>query len=291
MTAVVLSGKEVANQIKDEIKGAINCYGFDIRLTVIQVGDDSASNTYIRNKEKACEYVGIKSNVIKLPEHTDQNTIMGIIKALNKSDDVTGIMVQLPLPKGLDEREILNCIDPRKDVDGLGVHNAGEILLSGKNVNPLLASCTPRGIMSILDYYNIDVDGKECVVVGRSNIVGKPMALMLLNRNGTVTVCHSNTKNLKKICKRADILVCAIGVPKFFTKEYVKDGAVVIDVGIHRMDSGGLCGDVAFDDVKETAGYITPVPGGVGLTTVATLADNCLRAHLDNSVDVKCKKR
>ena len=275
----LLSGKEVAAQVKDGLRDIVNIKkeeGKSFKLCVIQVGDDPASSVYVRNKEKACEYIGIESKVFKLDESADYYDVMALIHILNHDISVNGILVQLPLPKHLDENEILSLIDPAKDVDGFHQNNVGNLFLG----NDTIVSCTPQGIMDILRHYDIDVAGKECVVVGRSNIVGKPMAMLLLKENGTVTICHSKTKNLKEICKRADILVCAIGKPKFFNEDYVKDGAVVIDVGIHRMDNGKLCGDVDFDAVKDIVDAITPVPNGVGQTTVSSLMYNVVSAAL-----------
>lgn len=273
----LLNGKVLSDIVKDELKTVVTnmkkC-GQIVRLAVIQVGSDSASSVYINNKKKACEYIGIDSVVYNLSEFIDQDTLIDMIEHLNKDEFVNGILVQLPLPKHLNEKEILSKIHPSKDVDGFHEYNVGNLVLGNQGI----VSCTPSGIMKILQHYNIEVAGKECVVVGRSNIVGKPMALLLLRNDGTVTVCHSKTKNLKEICKRADILVCAIGKPKFFNKDYIKDGAVVIDVGIHRQENGKLCGDVDFEDVKDIVSSITPVPNGVGSMTVAMLMDNCVKA-------------
>ena len=275
----LLSGRAVADQVKDDLRDIVDIKkeeGNLFKLCVIQVGDDEASSVYVRNKEKACAYIGIESEVFKLDESADYYEVMALIHRLNHDTSVNGILVQLPLPKHLNENEILSLINPAKDVDGFHQYNVGDLFLG----NDTIVSCTPQGIMDILRYYDIDVAGKECVVVGRSNIVGKPMAMLLLNADATVTVCHSKTKNLKEVCKRADILVCAIGKPKFFNEDYVKDGAVVIDVGIHRMDNGKLCGDVDFDAVKDIVGAITPVPNGVGQTTVSSLMYNVVSAAL-----------
>lgn len=273
----ILNGKElsdiVLNNVRDDIV-QMNNMGETVCLAVIHVGNDKASSVYVNNKRKACERVGIEFNMYDFPDDIDQDTIMDLIYTLNYDDHVNGIMVQLPLPPHLDSQAIISAIFPAKDVDGFTKMNAGATFLGYKS----LISCTPLGIMKILQHYNIDIAGKECVVVGRSNIVGKPMAMLLLQSDGTVTVCHSKTKNLKEICKRADILVCAIGKPKFFNKEYVKEGAVVIDVGIHRQDNSKLCGDVDFDDVKDIVSAITPVPNGVGAMTVAMLMNNCVEA-------------
>lgn len=273
----LLNGKVVADQIKDNLKDVVSemkAEGKSLKLCVIQVGDDPASSVYVGNKQKACQYIGIESDVIKLEDTVDEKDVIDIICELNDDDSVNGILVQLPLPEHFDERRILTSISPEKDVDGFHPINVGNMHLGNETFIP----CTPLGILHILDYYDIDIAGKECVVVGRSNIVGKPMAMLLLKDNGTVTICHSKTKNLKEICKRADILVCAIGKPKFFNEEYVKNGAVVIDVGIHRMDNGKLCGDVDFDAVKDIVSAITPVPGGTGPVTVTTLMDNLVLA-------------
>lgn len=274
----LLSGKEVASIIKDELRDVVRdmreVYGKRVHLAVIQVGNDSASDVYVKNKIKACEYIGIDSGVMRLPEDVSQKEILGIIDELNRDDSINGILVQLPLPKHLDVETIISAISPAKDVDGFTKVNAGAAFLGYKS----LVSCTPLGVVKILQHYNIDIAGKECVVVGRSNIVGKPMAMLLLQNDGTVTMCHSKTKNLKEVCKRADILVCAIGKPKFFNREYVKEGAVVIDVGIHRQENGKLCGDVDFDDVKGVVSAITPVPGGVGAMTISMLMNNCIEA-------------
>jgi methylenetetrahydrofolate dehydrogenase (NADP+)/methenyltetrahydrofolate cyclohydrolase len=225
-------------------------------------------------KEKACAYVGIESLVYHFSENSSQDSLIKFIEELNNNKTVNGILVQLPLPKHFDTQYILSRISHTKDVDGFTEINTGSMFLGNKS----LISCTPLGVLKILQHYNIDIAGKECVVVGRSNIVGKPMSMLLLQNDGTVTMCHSKTKNLKDICKRADILVCAIGKPKFFNKEYIKDGAVVIDVGIHRQENGKLCGDVDFDNVKDIVSAITPVPGGVGAMTVAMLMNNCIEA-------------
>lgn len=275
----LLNGKVIADQVKDNLRDIVakmKAKDKAFKLCVIQVGNDAASSVYVRNKEKACEYIGIESNIVKLEETVNEEELIDLICKLNEDDSVNGILVQLPLPKHINEQFILSKISPAKDVDGFHPYNVGNLFLG----NETLVSCTPQGIMSILHYYGIDVYGKECVVVGRSNIVGKPMAMLLLESNGTVTVCHSKTKNLKEICKRADILVCAIGKPKFFNEEYVKNGAVVIDVGIHRMDNGKLCGDVDFDSVKDIVSAITPVPNGVGPMTVAMLMDNVVQSAM-----------
>ena len=273
----ILNGKELASIVKDDLKNQVEdmeANGQHVCLAVIQVGHDPASSTYIRQKEKACEYVGIESLVYHFSENASQDSVINFIEELNNNKTVNGILVQLPLPKHLDTQAIISAISPAKDVDGFTKMNAGAAFLGHKS----LISCTPLGVLKLLQYYNIDITGKECVVVGRSNIVGKPMAMLLLQNDGTVTICHSKTKDLKEVCKRADILVCAIGKPKFFNREYIKDDAVVIDVGIHRMENGKLCGDVDFDDVKDIVSAITPVPNGVGAMTVAMLMNNCVEA-------------
>lgn len=273
----LLNGKELASIIKDGLKNVVadmNSRGENVCLAVIQVGDDPASSTYIKQKEKACEYIGIESQVLHFDEDVEQDVLIHCIETMNQHSAINGILVQLPLPKHINTQEVISAISPAKDVDGFTKMNVGAAFLGDKS----LISCTPLGVLKILQHYNIDIEGKECVVVGRSNIVGKPMAMLLLQHNGTVTACHSKTQNLKDVCKRADILVCAIGKPKFFNKEYIKDGAVVIDVGIHRQENGRLCGDVDFDDVKDIVSAITPVPGGVGPMTVAMLMHNCVEA-------------
>ena len=272
----LLSGKELSNKIKDEMRAEVQqmrAKNQSVSLAVIQVGEDPASSVYVKNKEKACEHVGIESKLIKLPESTTENILIDIIQELNNIDEVNGILVQLPLPSHINEHKIVQTISPGKDVDGFHENNVGKLVLGENTFSP----CTANGIIKLLLCNNIDIAGKKCVVVGRSNIVGKPTATMLLQLNGTVTICHSKTKNLKEICKNADILVCAIGKPKFFNKDYIGDGAVVIDVGIHRTEDG-LCGDVDFDAVKDFVSAITPVPGGVGAMTVAMLMHNCVQA-------------
>ena len=275
--AQIIDGKVIAAQIKDELKETVAKYkeeGIEITLAVIQVGADPASSVYVNNKKKACEYIGIQSLAYELPEETTEVELLKIIHELNDRKDVNGILVQLPLPKHIDEDLVIKTIDPKKDVDGFHPQSVGALSIG----QPGFVSCTPAGIIQLLKRSNVDIEGKECVVVGRSNIVGKPMALLLLRENGTVTIAHSRTKSLKEVCKRADILVAAIGKPKFFTKEYVKDGAVIIDVGIHRMENKKLCGDVDFDDVIDIVSAITPVPGGVGPMTIAMLMNNCVES-------------
>ena len=275
--AQIIDGKVIAGQIKDELKIQVAAYkaaGVEITLAVIQVGSDPASSVYVNNKKKACEYIGIKSLAYELGEETTQEELLKIICELNDRDDVNGILVQLPIPKHIDEDLVIKSINPKKDVDGFHPESVGALCIG----QPGFVSCTPAGIIQLLKRSKVDIEGKECVVIGRSNIVGKPMAFLLLRENGTVTIAHSRTKNLKEVAKRADILVAAIGKPKFINKEYVKDGAVIIDVGIHRMENGKLCGDVYFDDVIETVSAITPVPGGVGPMTIAMLMNNCVES-------------
>ncbi len=278
--AQIIDGKLISKQIKDELKekvAELKAKGTEICLAVIQVGNDPASTVYVGNKKKACEYIGIKSLAYELPEETTEDELLQIIDKLNKDDSVNGILVQLPVPKHINDERIINAISPAKDVDGFSPASVGALSIGQKG----FLSCTPAGIIELLKRSNIDIEGKECVVVGRSNIVGKPMAMLLLRENATVTVCHSRTKNLKEVCKRADILVAAVGKPKMIDASYVKDGAVVIDVGIHRNENGKLCGDVDFDSVEPVCSAITPVPGGVGPMTIAMLMNNCVEAGLN----------
>ena len=273
----IIDGKEISKQIKDELKEKVAAYkeqGIGITLAVIQVGNDPASTVYVRNKRKACEYVGIRSLAYEMPQDTTQEELLGIVRELNGRADVNGILVQLPLPGHIDEDVILKNIDPKKDVDGFHAMNVGALSIG----EPGFVSCTPAGVIQLLKRSGVEICGKECVVIGRSNIVGKPMAMLLLRENGTVTVAHSRTVNLKEVAKRADILVVAMGKPRFITHEYVKDGAVVIDVGMHRGENNKLCGDVDFEDVAEHTSAITPVPGGVGPMTIAMLLNNCVEA-------------
>lgn len=275
--AAIIDGKAISAQIKDEVRekvAALKQEGRQIALAVIQVGADPASSVYVNNKKKACEYVGIKSLAYELPQETTQEELLALIDKLNHMEECNGILVQLPLPAHIDEDRVIRAIAPEKDVDGFHPQSVGALCIGQKG----FVSCTPAGIIQLLKRSGIGIEGKECVVVGRSNIVGKPMALLLLRENGTVTVAHSRTKNLKEICKRADILVVAIGKPKFITREYIKEGAVVIDVGIHRNENNKLCGDVDYADVQEICSAITPVPGGVGPMTIAMLMHNCLES-------------
>lgn len=275
--AQLIDGKKISQEIKDELREKVNRLkenGDKIPcLAVILVGNDPASSVYVNNKKKACEYIGIGSKSYELNENTSQDELLELIDKLNKNDKITGILVQLPLPHHIDEDAIIRSISPDKDVDGFHPMSVGALMIGEEG----FVSCTPAGVIELLKRTGIVVKGKECVVIGRSNIVGKPMAVLLLRENGTVTVCHSKTENLKDVCKRADILVVAIGKPKMIDHTYVKNGATVIDVGIHRMEDGRLCGDVDFDDVKDYAAFITPVPGGVGPMTIAMLMSNCLK--------------
>lgn len=279
----IIDGKLISTQIKDELKEKVSklkeqeIHG---ALAVIQVGNDPASSVYVNNKKKACEYIGIESVSYELEESTTQEEILSLIDQLNADEKIDGILVQLPVPEQIDEHEIIERISPKKDVDGFHPMSVGALCTGEQG----FVSCTPYGIIQLLKRSGIEISGKECVVVGRSNIVGKPMALLLLRENGTVTVAHSKTRDLKEVCKRADILVVAVGKPKMITKEYVKEGAVVIDVGIHRMENGKLCGDVDFEDVAEHCEAITPVPGGVGPMTIAMLMNNCVEAILNRSL-------
>lgn len=275
--AKIIDGKAISARIKDELKeevARLKEEGKNGCLAVIQVGNDPASSVYVSNKKKACAYIGIDSQSYELPEETSQDELLKLIDKLNADPEVTGILCQLPVPKHINEDTIIRRISPDKDVDGFHPMSVGALCIGEKG----FVSCTPAGIIKLLEYSDIDVEGKECVVIGRSNIVGKPMALLLLRKNGTVTVCHSRTKNLKEVCKRADILVVAIGKPKMITDEYIKEGAVVIDVGIHRMDNGKLCGDVDYESAEKKCSAITPVPGGVGPMTIAMLMYNCVSA-------------
>ena len=278
--ATIIDGKVISSQIKDELKEKVanlKSEGKEICLAVIQVGDDPASSVYVGNKKKACEYIGIKSLSYHLKEDTSEEELLNLIDKLNNDGSCNGILVQLPVPKHIDEDKIINAISPEKDVDGFHPSSVGALLIGQKGFLP----CTPAGVIQLLKRSNIEIAGKECVVVGRSNIVGKPMSVLLLRENGTVTICHSKTSNLKEVCKRADILVVAIGKPKFINSDYVKEGAVVIDVGIHRNENNKLCGDVDYDDVFPHVSAITPVPGGVGPMTIAMLMNNCVNSIID----------
>ena len=271
----IIDGKAISTSLKEELKEKVTALkeqGIEPCLAVILVGEDPASTVYVNNKKKACEFIGIKSLSYELPETTTQDELLALIEKLNADDSVNGILVQLPLSKHIDEDAVIGAISPLKDVDGFHPQSVGSLCIGRKG----FVSCTPAGIIELLKRSNVEIEGKECVIIGRSNIVGKPMALLMLRENATVTVCHSRTKNLKEVAKRADILIVAIGKPKMITAEYVKEGAVVIDVGIHRLEGKKLCGDVDFDDVAPHTSAITPVPGGVGPMTIAMLMKNCV---------------
>lgn len=277
--AQIIDGKKISQEIKDEIKekvAVLKSEGKEICLAVIQVGNNPASTVYVGNKKKACAYVGINSLAYELPEETTQEELLTLVQELNEKKEVHGILVQLPLPGHIDEDKVIQTISPEKDVDGFHPQSVGALSIG----QPGFVSCTPAGIIQLLKRSEVSIDGKECVIIGRSNIVGKPMALLLLRENGTVTVCHSHTKDMKEITRRADILVVAIGKAKMIDSSYIKEGAVVIDVGMDRDENGKLCGDVDFEDMKEKAGAITPVPGGVGPMTIAMLMNNCLESFL-----------
>ena len=273
--AQMIDGKKIAQEIKDELREkvlALQEEGISVSLAVIQVGDDPASSVYVNNKKKACAYIGIRSVSYELAEETTEEELLSLIDELNRDASVNGILVQLPLPSHIREEQIIRAIDPNKDVDGFHPENVGRLVTGGKG----FVSCTPAGIIQLLKRSGIAISGKNCVVVGRSNIVGKPMALLMLREDATVTVAHSKTQNLKELCRQADILIVAIGKPQYITADYVKEGAVVIDVGIHRGEGKKLCGDVKYDEVFPSASAITPVPGGVGPMTIAMLMNNCV---------------
>ena len=273
----IIDGKAISQAIKDELKikvDALKEQGKEPCLAVILVGNDPASTVYVGNKKKACEYIGIKSLSYELPESTTEEELIALIDKLNADDGVNGILVQLPLPKTINEDAVIRAISPLKDVDGFHPESVGKLCIG----QPGFVSCTPAGIIELLKRSNVEIEGKECVIIGRSNVVGTPMSLLMLRENATVTVCHSRTKNLSEVTKRADILIVAIGKPKMITAEYVKEGAVVIDVGIHRLEGKKLCGDVDYDDVAAHTSAITPVPGGVGPMTIAMLMKNCVQS-------------
>lgn len=277
MSAKVISGKEISGQIKDELKvkvEAMNGAGNQPTLAVVIVGDDPASHVYVRNKKRACEYVGVRSLSYELPGDTSEEEVLKLVKELNGREDVDGILVQLPLPDQIDDDLIIKTIDPSKDVDGFHPVSVGNLSIGHEG----FVSCTPAGVIELLKRSDIEIEGKNCVIIGRSNIVGKPVSMLLLRENGTVTITHSRTKDLKGVCKQADILIVAIGRAKMVNSEYVKDGATVIDVGINRDENGKLCGDVDYEDCLKVAGAITPVPGGVGPMTIAMLMNNCVAA-------------
>ena len=275
--AKIIDGKAISKAIKDEVKQQVEEWkqqGITVTLAVIQVGSNQASTVYVNNKKKACEYTGIRSLSYELPEKTTQEELLSLVRELNDREDVNGILVQLPLPAHMDEDEVIRTISPQKDVDGFHPQSVGALCIG----QPGFVSCTPAGIIELLKRSGVEIAGRECVVIGRSNIVGKPMAILLLRENGTVTVAHSKTADLKAVARRADILVVAVGKAKMITSEYVKPGAAVIDVGMDRDENNRLCGDVDFEDVEKVAGSITPVPGGVGPMTIAMLMHNCLES-------------
>ena len=274
---MIIDGKKISTEIKDELKeqvAQLKAEGVEVTLAVVKVGEDPASAVYVRNKEKACEYIGINSKKIEMPEETTEEELLKLVDDLNTDPAINGILVQLPLPKHIDENKILLAIDPMKDVDGFHPVKVGKMVIGEESFLP----CTPAGIIEMIKRSGLDIEGKECVIIGRSNIVGKPMAILMLRENATVTVTHSRTKDLPEVCKRADIIVAALGKAKFVTKDFVKEGAIIIDVGMDRDEDGKLCGDVDFDEVKDIASAITPVPGGVGPMTVTMLLVNCLRS-------------
>lgn len=275
--AKLIDGKKISQEIKDELKekvAALKKAGKTGALAVIQVGEDPASSVYVRNKKNACAYIGIDSLAYELPESTTEEELLKLIDELNQKEEVKGILVQLPLPAHICEDKVIQAISPKKDVDGFHPQSVGAMTIGEKG----FLSCTPAGIIQLLKRSDVEIEGKHCVVIGRSNIVGKPMALLMLRENATVTIAHSRTKNLPELCKQADILIVAIGKPGFIGAEYVKEGAVVIDVGIHRNENNKLCGDVKFDEVEPIASAITPVPGGVGPMTIAMLMSNCVQS-------------
>ena len=283
--AKIIDGKAVSASVKEAVAkeaAALKEKGISVGLAVVIVGNDPASRVYVNNKKKACAACGIESDEYALPEETTEEELLALVEKLNGDPAVNGILVQLPLPRQIDEHRIIEAISPKKDVDAFHAVNVGKIMIGDFDFLP----CTPSGCMDLIDSTGVPVEGKRCVVIGRSNIVGKPMAMLLLHRNGTVTICHSKTKNLKEICREADILVAAVGRPNFVTADMVKEGAVVIDVGMNRLENGKLCGDVDFEGVSKVAGWITPVPGGVGPMTIATLMRNTLTAaKLQNRMD------
>ena len=275
--AQLIDGKKISQEIKDELKekvAELKEQGIEGALAVIQVGNDPASSVYVRNKKRACEYIGIRSESYELPEETTEDELLTLIETLNEDPKINGILCQLPVPVHMDENKIIRTIAPEKDVDGFHTQNVGALVVGQTG----FVSCTPAGVIQLLKRSGIEIAGKHCVVVGRSNIVGKPMALLMLRENATVTICHSRTADLQSMCRQADILIVAVGKPKMITAEYVKEGATVIDVGIHRQENGKLCGDVDFEQVAPIAGAITPVPGGVGPMTIAMLMNNCVEA-------------
>ncbi len=279
---ILINGKEISAELRQKLKtevAALEDKGVTPGLAVIMVGENEASKVYVRNKQADCTEVGIYSSLYHLPQETTTDELIALIETLNGDFAIDGILVQLPVPAHIDEKRALSSISPDKDVDGFHPQNIGALTLGA----PSLLPCTPYGVIKLLEAMEIPIEGKECVIIGRSNIVGKPMALLMLQKNATVTVCHSKTKNIKKVVKRADIVIAAIGQPKFVTEDMIKDGAVVIDVGINKQDNGKLCGDVDFDAVAEKTSYITPVPGGVGPMTRAMLLKNTVAAAVLHS--------
>ena len=277
----LIDGKQISKEIKDELKAEVAQLreaGENICLAVVQVGNDPASSVYVNNKKKACAYIGIDSEAYELEESTSEEELLALVERLNEEEHINGILVQLPLPKHIDEDKVIRAISPDKDVDGFHPESVGRLWIGEKG----FLSCTPAGIIQLLKRSGIEIAGKECVIIGRSNIVGKPMAALLLRENATVTIAHSKTKDLKEVTKRADILIVAIGKRQFITADYVKEGAVVIDVGMHRDENNKLCGDVAFAEVSEKVSAITPVPGGVGPMTIAMLMNNCVETARKN---------
>ena len=275
--AKIIDGKAISKQIRDELRiraGELLEKGIPVTLAVVQVGADPASTVYVNNKKKGCEYVGIRSLSYELAEDAGEDELLCLIDELNRRADVNGILVQLPLPAHIREERVIRAIDPKKDVDGFHPQNVGALCIG----QPGFVSCTPAGIIQLLRRSGVEISGRECVILGRSNIVGKPMSLLMLRENATVTIAHSRTENLREVTRRADILIAAVGKPKMITREYVKEGAVVIDVGINRSADGKLCGDVTVEDVEPVCSAITPVPGGVGPMTIAMLLHNCLES-------------
>lgn len=272
--AVIIDGKAVSQKIKEEIRAEIEREQLSVGLAVVIVGNNPASRVYVNNKKKACEVCGIQSFEYALPEETTQEQLLELIDTLNTDEKVNGILVQLPLPQGLDEKKVIERISPIKDVDAFHAENVGKIMIG----NYAFLPCTPAGVMELIHSTGTEISGKECVVIGRSNIVGKPMAMLLLHENATVTICHSRTKNLAEVCRRADLLISAVGKADFVTADMIKDGAVVIDVGMNRNAEGKLCGDVKFEEAEKKASFITPVPGGVGPMTIAMLMKNTVMA-------------
>lgn len=273
----LIDGKKISAQVKEQVAqevAVLSAKGIQVGLAVVIVGDDPASRIYVNNKKKACEVCGIHSYEYALPGSTSEEELLELVDKLNHDPAVNGILVQLPLPKQISEQKVIAAISPEKDVDAFNAVNVGKIMIGDFDFLP----CTPAGCLELIDSTGVSIEGKRCVVIGRSNIVGKPMAMLLLHRNGTVTICHSRTQGLKEICREADILVAAVGKANFVTADMVKEGAVVIDVGMNRLENGKLCGDVDFEAVQEKAGWITPVPGGVGPMTIATLMRNTLSA-------------